>query len=263
MEHFDIQTWNDCYGGSGSVTLNKEPSPVEVYNDINGEVVNFFRVLRASKKELIELIGLTPYSRAEYNAALQTCEDLKYDSTPEACIEGARCFFIKARMTMNCTSTIAKPSSFRVCRGHSRRGMASVVSMYLTAIDGLAEVAQRLLTIQIENLDGIECAFKYDSPKTLHYFDPPYPKETRTGGKGYKDDTNKKLHTDILAACHKLKGKIILSSYENSLYSLDLLPKKWYITRAESKNLPATFRKENELVDNKRQEVVYTNFEVK
>ena len=62
------KTWHYCepFGGSAAVLLNREPSPVETYNDIDGEVVNFFRVLRDKKDELIEAIGLTPFSREEW-----------------------------------------------------------------------------------------------------------------------------------------------------------------------------------------------------
>jgi len=51
------------FAGSAAVLLNREPSPVETYNDIDGEVTNFFRVLRDRKEKLVEQIGLTPFSR--------------------------------------------------------------------------------------------------------------------------------------------------------------------------------------------------------
>ena len=66
------QTTHFCepFGGSAAVLLNRKPAPVETYNDIDSEVVNFFRVLRDQKEALIEAIGLTPFSREEFELAL-------------------------------------------------------------------------------------------------------------------------------------------------------------------------------------------------
>src|SRR3990172_11958576 len=58
------------FGGSAAVLLNREPSPVETYNDVDGEVVNFFRVLREQTDALLEAIGLTPFSRQEFCVAV-------------------------------------------------------------------------------------------------------------------------------------------------------------------------------------------------
>ena len=65
------------FAGSGAVLMNREPSPVETYNDIDGEVVNFFKVLRESKEELIEQIALTPFSREEFSLACKLDPDLQ------------------------------------------------------------------------------------------------------------------------------------------------------------------------------------------
>src|SRR3972149_1220795 len=58
------------FAGSAAVLLNREHSPVETYNDIDGEVANFFRVLRDEKEHLVEAIGLTPFSREEFYQAV-------------------------------------------------------------------------------------------------------------------------------------------------------------------------------------------------
>src|SRR6266581_6978596 len=79
------------FAGSAAVLLNREPSPVETYNDIDGEVVNFFRVLRDQREVLIEAIGLTPFSREEFELAIsQPTQDLTD-------LERARRFFVRAR----------------------------------------------------------------------------------------------------------------------------------------------------------------------
>ena len=83
----------ELFGGSAAVLLNREPSPVETYNDIDGEVVNFFRVLRDQKDKLIEAIGLTPFSREELSIAVSQPTNGLSD------LERARRFFVRARQT--------------------------------------------------------------------------------------------------------------------------------------------------------------------
>src|SRR5215211_4704182 len=80
------------FGGSAAVLINRAPSPVETYNDLDGEVVNFFRVLREQKDELIQAIGLTPFSREELKIAINSGDNISD-------LERARRFFIKARQT--------------------------------------------------------------------------------------------------------------------------------------------------------------------
>lgn len=63
------------FAGSAAVLLNREPSPVETYNDIDGEVVNFFRVLRDRTDELIKAIALTPFSREEFYLAVTPSDE--------------------------------------------------------------------------------------------------------------------------------------------------------------------------------------------
>jgi DNA adenine methylase len=79
------------FAGSGAVLLNRQPSPVETYNDLDGEVVNFFRVLRDRQEELIKSIGLTPFAREELRIATE--EPL--DNLSE--LERARRFFFRVR----------------------------------------------------------------------------------------------------------------------------------------------------------------------
>lgn len=87
------QTKHFCepFAGSAAVLLNREPAPVETYNDMDGDVVNFFRILRDQKAQLIEAIGLTPFSRAEFEKAISEPTDNLSD------LEQARCFYIRAR----------------------------------------------------------------------------------------------------------------------------------------------------------------------
>ncbi len=208
----DASHFCDPFGGSAAVILNRKPSPVETYNDIDGEVVNFFRVLRENKEELIEKIGLTPFSREEYELALNNNPVEEISS-----LERARRFFIRARQSRTGLAQTASLGRWANCKQSSRRGMSGVVSRWLGSVETLPEVAERLLRIQIENRPAIEVIKLYDSPDTLFYCDPPYLFETRGDSRAYgfeMDTADHRLLAETLRSC---KGKVALSGYNCAL----------------------------------------------
>ena len=152
------------FAGSGAVLLNRGPSPVETYNDIDGEVVNFFRVLRDQHEELIRSIALTPFSREEYYRAIHTTDGVSD-------VERARCFYIKARQTRTGLAQTATLGRWANCKNTSRAGMSGVVSRWLGGVGALDDIAQRLMRVQIENRPAVDVIRLYDSPKTLFYCD--------------------------------------------------------------------------------------------
>ena len=134
--------YGEVFGGSGAVLLSKSISEMEVYNDLDSEVVNFYKVLRERPDELRRLICLTPYSREEYlNSHYKIDNDL----------ERARRFFIRARMGISGLQN-AK-TSFGMSVTLLRRNMPATCSRYLSAIEGLEEVVVRLSKVQFENID--------------------------------------------------------------------------------------------------------------
>jgi DNA adenine methylase len=198
------------FGGSAAVLLNKQPSPVEVYNDIYGEVVNFFRVLRTSGPELVELLQLTPYSREEFRLACRGEEMTE--------IEAARRFFVKARQIRNGLVSHAREGRWSYTKKDVRNRIALNVSQWLTAINDLPDIVNRLRSVQLENLDGVEVIGRYDTENTLHFVDPPYLMEVRTGGVGYGHEFGEDDHRRLLKVLSGAKGKVILSGYPNELY---------------------------------------------
>ena len=204
------------FGGSAAVLFNREPSPVETYNDIHGEVVNFFRVLRDQKERLIELIGLTPFSREEFYYALQTDPS----RTP---LERARCFFVRARQVRTGLAQKASLGRWANCMSTSRAGMSGVVSRWLGSVEGLSEIAERLLRVQIENRPAVEVIRLYDSDNALFYCDPPYPHESRTDSKAYGYEMTDAEHRRLAEVLTRVRGKVALSGYRcpltDELYS--------------------------------------------
>jgi DNA adenine methylase len=208
------QTMHFCelFGGSAAVLINRKPSAVETYNDIDGEVVNFFKVLRDKKDELIEKICLTPFSYEEFVKAIEK----KGDPTLSD-VERARMFYVLARQTRTGLAQGASPGRWAYCTLTSRAGMAGAVSRWLGAIEDLPLIAQRLLRVQIENRPAIDVIERYDSKETLFYCDPPYPHECRGDIHAYGYEMTDSQHEKLAQALHKAKGKVAISSYRCAL----------------------------------------------
>ena len=232
------------FGGSAAVLINRPPSPVETYNDIDGEVVNFFRVLREQKEELIERIGLTPFSREEFELAIAEPAEELTD------LERARRFFIRARQVRAGLAQTASSGRWAHCRLTSRAGMAGAVSRWLGSVEGLSEITQRLLRVQIENAPAIDVIKRYDSEKTLFYCDPPYPHDSRGDSNAYGYEMTDDDHFRLAEVLHSAQGMIAISGYHSPL--MDELYWDWYCTEAPVKK--------THTVKTLRQEVLWTNY---
>lgn len=234
------------FGGSAAVLLNREPSEVETYNDIDGEVVNFFRVLRDKKDKLIYQIGLTPFSREEFRLAIET--NGQNESIPD--VERARRFFIRARQVRTGLAQTATVGRWANCLRTSRAGMAGAVSRWLGSVEGLEYIAARLLRVQIENDDALKVIKRYDSPETLFYCDPPYPHDSRGDINAYQYEMTDEEHIQLAKLLNKVNGKVALSGYRCEL--MDELYKGWNIHVAKTKKALS--------VKSDRTEMLWTNY---
>lgn len=215
------------FGGSAAVLLNRGPSPVETYNDIDGEVVNFFRVLREQKDKLIQAIGLTPFSREEFYLAVT---DYGYHLSD---LERARRFFVRARQVRTGLAQTASLGRWANCKNTSRAGMSGAVSRWLGSVKGLPEIAERLLPVQIENRPALEVIKIYDSPNTLFYCDPPYPHQARGDNKAYGFEMTDAEHVALASSLNRVKGKAVISGYRCDV--MDTLYKGWRYAEALAK----------------------------
>ncbi len=232
------------FGGSAAVLLNRDPSPVETYNDLDGQVANFFRVLRDQTEALLKAIALTPFSREEFALAIaQPDGDLPS-------LERARRFFVRARQVRTGLAQTASIGRWANCKQTSRAGMAGVVSRWLGSVEDLPEVAARLLRVQIENRPAIEVIRLYDSPDTLFYCDPPYPHESRGDSKAYKYEMTATQHIELASVLAGAKGKVAISGYHGDL--MDELYRSWRFADAPVKNCHS--------VKKPRQETVWMNY---
>ena len=199
----------EVFGGGASLLFAKNPSHVEVYNDIDSDLVNFFRVLRDEEKfqKFYEKVCLTPYSREEYYYCRDTWEQCEDE------IEKAYRWFVVSRMSFS--GSFGSGWSFVV--DSSFRGMAGTCSSWLSVIEELPLIHERLMKVQIEHRDFRELIPLYDTEDTLFYMDPPYVRAVRSGG-GYNYECSDKDHEDLVEILLNIKGKAMLSGYIHDIY---------------------------------------------
>ena len=236
------------FSGSGAVLLNREPSPVETFNDLDGEVVNFFRVLREQKEILVEAIGLTPFSREEFALACEISPDLSG-------LERARRFYVRARQVRTGLAQTASIGRWANCKNTSRAGMSGVISRWLGAIEDLPDVAERLLRVQIENRPAVDVIRLYDSPETLFYCDPPYVHSARGDTKAYEFEMTDTQHKELAEALNAAEGMIAFSNYQAEILDKLYPAPKWHKTVTAARTVHST--------KDKRVEILWTNYNPK
>lgn len=235
----DSHHYCEPFGGSAAILLNRKPSPVETYNDLDGDVVTFFRILREQPDELIRLLSLTPFSREEFYLSLKNGDENISN------IERARRFFVRARQVRTGLAQTATLGRWANCKNTSRAGMSGVVSRWLGSVRDLPEIANRLLRVQIESRPANEVIRLYDDEGTLFYCDPPYPHNSRGDDKAYLFEMNDDDHKELSSILNRCKGKVAVSGYRcdlmETLYGewrrVDAKPKKCHSikkTRSEA-----------------------------
>lgn len=194
-------------GGAASVLLQKPRSSLETINDLDGNVVNFFRVLRDHPEELIRKIRLTPWARAEY-------ED-HYDKADND-IERARRFWVGCAMAIS--NMAFSSSGMRIVKNGD--GMPGVPDS-LTYLDMsyMESVANRLRGVQIENKSYSEIITMYDHPDNLIFFDPPYVHSTRSSPNTYAFEWVDEEHEIAAIQLRQCSSQIVVSGYACPLYT--------------------------------------------
>ncbi len=233
------------YAGSGAVLLNRDPSPVETYNDIDGEVANFFRVLRDDSERLVRAIGLTPFSRQEFAEACEIDPNI-------SALERARRFYIRARQVRIGLAQKASLGRWANCKDTSRAGMGGAVSRWLGSVRSLPEIAERLLRVQIENRPALEVIQLYDSSTTLFYCDPPYVHDTRGDNNSYGYEMDDDEHRQLAEVLNSVRGMVAISNYDCDLMDELYLPPKWTKHVSQPRTTHTT--------KDKRVEVLWTNY---
>ncbi len=226
------------FGGAASVLLRKPRSYAEVYNDLDQEVVNLFRVLRSPRVDhLIHQLRLTPFCDAEFFSAYETAVDD---------VERARRLIVRSFMGFGSNSAHRK-SGFR---SNSNRSGTTPARDWRAYPDSLAAVVERLQGVVILSRDARDVMSAHDGPETLHYVDPPYVFSTRSDdAPDYAHEMTDDQHADLLAFLRGLQGRVMLSGYPCAAYDAAL--SGWH--RIERKHLADGARE--------RTEVLWCNFD--
>jgi DNA adenine methylase len=211
IEHFPTPDEYDMYiepfGGSYCIGLKKPPAKMEIYNDLEQNVYSLYKVL--SDPEM--------YSRFKDKCDLVLySEDIRKDfitrlKDPELNIEDRSFYYFYVNRT-----SVNGSGGFSIS-SHIRRGLSKSISDFLSAIDRLPELHDRLSRVMVSNVDGNKLIRRFDNDRVLIYADPPYHQSTRTGAR-YKVDMNNEGHVDFLDSVIKSKCKIIISGYDCPLY---------------------------------------------
>lgn len=197
------------FGGGASMLFVKEPSPVEVYNDLDSGLYNFFTVLSDPElfKQFHRRVQPLMYSRELYI----TCRERWREQTDP--VLKAVDWFVVVRMSFSGLFGI----SWSLAVTSSNNNMADSCSKWLSAIDRLPDIHSRLNRVQIEHNDFRKVFETYDTPETFFYCDPPYAPSTRKDNK-YECEMTDDHHEDLLNLLKNIKGMAILSGYNSALY---------------------------------------------
>jgi DNA adenine methylase len=203
------------YGGAASVLLRKPRCYAEVYNDLDDDVVNFFRVLRepATAARLIDQLRLTPFARAEF--------ELSYQDSDEP-IERARRLAVRSYLGFGSNAHASSERGKRSTgfRANSNRSGTTPAHDWANYPECLARIVGRFSGVVIEHRDAHEVMEIHDGPDTLHYVDPPYQHHLRATSnkydlryRMYRHEMDGPAHARMLEALRELKGMVVLSGY--------------------------------------------------
>lgn len=238
------RTYVEPFGGGGSVLLRKARSYAEVYNDLDGEIVNLFRVARDHGPELCRLVELTPFAREEFALAGEFSEDP---------LERARQLLVRAWFGMGSSAATKQSRAGKVQTGFrpatTKRGNQPSMD-WARFPEPLKVVTKRLQGVTIEQRSAFELIPRMDGPEALFYVDPPYLPETRGDARAdYRHELTTADHVRLAEVLRSLQGKVVLSGYASQAY--EELYRGWH--RAEVPALADGGRP--------RTEVLWMNFE--
>ncbi|WP_339416081.1 MULTISPECIES: DNA adenine methylase [unclassified Pseudomonas] len=213
LQHFPAHTcYVESFGGAAGVLMQKARSYAEVYNDMDGDIVNLFRVFQAeqSRNALAEQLVLTPYSREEFELAWEPTDNL---------VERARRTIIRAQMGFGSAGATKGVTGFRI---DTKRKYGTAQSLWTKYPEQIAAIGQRLAGVLIENRPAIEVIKAHDDSGTLHYVDPPYMHGTRyknaVSGRYYRYEMTDADHRDLIKTLLEAKGMVALSGYDSEIY---------------------------------------------
>ncbi|HEY0074985.1 MAG TPA: DNA adenine methylase [Abditibacteriaceae bacterium] len=218
------------YFGSGAVFFNKAPSNVEMLNDRDGELVNFFRVLRDRPNELAAALELTPWAREEYDYCRRRLGKPRGNKVERARrLAVAMWQAIGQRRTGNVQGVVTGGWRSRCMEDQSP------VATWQRLPDRVRYAAGRILQAQIANRPALDVVERHAFPEVLIYADPPYHLATRAR-RLYAHEMSDEEHRALLKALEAHPGSVLLSGYQCALYQEHLGHWKHFETSARAQN---------------------------
>lgn len=215
ISHFPAhRVYVEPFGGAGSVLLRKPRAYAEIYNDLDDEMVNLFRVVRDRSAEFHRAIELTPYARSEF------VESYGRHTDP---IEQARRTAARCCMGFG-TNALTNATGFRASATRSGSTPAHDWRAYP---DNIGAIMERMRGVCIENRPASQVIESHDSLETLIYADPPYAQETRDKGCDYNHEMTDDDHRQLATTLGNAAGMVVLSGYACPLYD-DELYASWH-----------------------------------
>jgi DNA adenine methylase len=232
------------YAGSLAVLFNKPPSNIETVNDMNLDVVNFFRCIREDSNRLAKIIEATPYSRNEYDSMYRV------DTTDD--YEKARRFLVKCWQGHG-----YRVNQYKVGWKNDVQGREKAYAMrhWNELPERILLAAERLKQVQVECMPAVELIKRFKFPDVLIYADPPYLMETRTShvkAQYSHEMLDEQSHIELLEVLLQHPGPVVISGYESGLYKKMLENRGWkkaVISSNDNANKPRT-------------EVIWMNYEI-
>lgn len=208
LPHLPVRkAYVEVFGGGGAVLLNRDPSPVEVFNDRYSGVTLFYRVIRTPRLRVMleRRLELTPYSREEFVWSKNTWDKLQGDDDETIVERAARWYYMVQMSFVNKRQAYARSTH---AKSHIWNHAKGNISMF-------PEVARRFEKVNIENLDWRNILQDFDSKDTVFYLDPPYV-EVNSGI--YEHEMSRSDHAEMCERIFQLQGFVALSGYPNGMY---------------------------------------------
>ena len=234
-------TYLEPYFGSGSIFFNKKRSMIETINDLDGNVVNLFKVIRDNPEELARLVEFTPWSREEYKNS--------YTMTGDS-LEDARRFLVRMWQAIGAKSSHSTGwrSNIQALNGNVVQWSTKLPENIINISSRLKHHANRL--VQIENRPAVDCIQRYNRNNVFIYADPPYVISTRSS-RIYKHEMEDQDHIELLQLLLQHSGLAMISGYESEIYKNIL--EGWHVEKLSAKCEGGQ----------ERQEVIWMNYKPK
>lgn len=208
-------TYVEPFGGGGSILLRKNRSKNEIYNDLDGDIVNVFKVLRDPEhsRELLQLLAFTPFSRSEMFLGWEETENP---------VEQARRCIVRSHMGFGSGGATKSREGFHGVN-RCEENFSAPARQWSKLPHHLQAVIKRLQGVVVENIEASRLIQTVDHKNTLFYVDPPYIPETRSSMKGgtkyYRHEMSEDDHVQLLDQLIDVKGMVLLSGYDSDLYN--------------------------------------------